>query len=202
MSAETQAVVPSATREDVTLSPAQAQYLAEEASFGSLVRLAFRVSLAAPLLLFAVCAGLTKLVRRVPLIGWLLAIWGVILTIAGVLLGIVAIPLVFLILLPIVMLGRRAKLRRDVESRSGLRQAGTFTVAADVRGSGALVSPYKKFRLSKDELDGLRPALVVDDQTLTFNGALVHAPNAGDLLAAYDELGRQLIGVSPAEAQA
>src|SRR2546421_11017046 len=100
MSSEMQsvAVVSTATREEVPLSPAQSQSLTGEASFGALVKLAFRVSLATPLILFAVCVALTKLVARVPLIGWLLGIYGIIVTVGGVILGILAVPVVFVVL--------------------------------------------------------------------------------------------------------
>jgi hypothetical protein len=194
MSAEAVAAVPA--REEIPLDPAHRQYLAGEADTGSLIKLAFRVSLAAPLILFAVCLTLTKMVARVPVIGWLLGIYGVILTVAGVVLGIVAVPLVFVVLVPTVLLGRRPKLNRDLATSSALRQTGTFEVNEDGRGGAALVSAIKKFRLSKDDMDGIRPALTSTEQGVTLTGALVHAQNAGDLLAAYDDSGRRLIGVT------
>jgi hypothetical protein len=52
--------------------------------------------------------------------------------------------------------------------------------------------------LSKTELDGLKPALVEGEEFATLSGTVVSAANAGDLLAAYDESGRQLIGVAQA----
>ena len=116
----------------------------------------------------------------------------------GVILGSLAVPVVFVVLLPTVLLGRRPKLRRDLASSSALRQVGTFEVSEDGRGGAALVSTHKKFRLSRDELEGLRPALSGGEQGTTLSGAVVHAVYAGDLLAAYDQSGRQLIGVTPA----
>ena len=80
---------------------------------------------------------------------------------AAVAVGIAAIPVVFLVLLPIVLFGRRGKLSQDVSAGRAVRQEGTFQVIESA-GGGALVS------------------------------------NAGDLLAAYDESGRQLIGVAQA----
>jgi hypothetical protein len=193
-----QEVVPAAevAREEIPLSPACGEYLTSEASFGALARLSLRVAFATPLVLFAVCVGLTKLVSRVPLIGWLLAIYGLILTVAGVIVGLVAVPLVAVAMLPVVLLGRRAALREDVASSTAVRQSGTFQVSETSAGGGTLVSPHKKFRLSKQELEGLQPALTTSDEGSSLTGAIVHAVNAGDLLAAYDESGRQLIGVT------
>jgi hypothetical protein len=188
--------VPAAAPDEVPLSPAHAGYLASEAGFATLIRLAFRVSLATPILLFALCVALTKRVARVPLIGWLLGICGAILTVLGVILGVLAVPLVFLAVLPVVLLNRRSKLREDLAANSALRQSGSFQVSEDGRGGAALVSTHKRFRLSRDELEGLRPALTGGEQGTTLIGAVVHAANAGDLLAAYDDSGRQLIGVA------
>ncbi|MFL5884728.1 MAG: hypothetical protein ACJ77M_06620 [Thermoleophilaceae bacterium] len=185
------------TRAEIPLSPAQTDYLTGEASFGALARLAFRVSLAVPLLLFGVCTSLTKLVARVPVIGWLLGIYGILLTVVAVVAGIVLIPVAFLVLLPAVLFGRRTKLRQDVARAAGVRQDGVFQVAENGAG-GTLLSEVKKFRLSKTELDGLRPALTAGEDGATLTGALVHALNSGDLLAAYDESGEQLIGVAAA----
>ncbi|MFL5911078.1 MAG: hypothetical protein ACJ768_10970 [Gaiellaceae bacterium] len=193
----TPAPAPAAEREEIALAPAHSEYLKSEASFGSLAALAFRVSLAAPLFLFGIFVGITKLVSRVPLIGWLLAIYGLIGTVAAVVAGIAAIPVVFLVLLPMVLFGRRAKLNRDVSAARAVRQSGTFQVIEGA-GGGALVSTLKKFRLSKTELDGLKPALVEGEEFATLSGTVVSAANAGDLLAAYDESGRQLIGVAQA----
>lgn len=183
-------------RQEVPLAPEQSEYLTNEASFGALVRLAFRVSLATPLILMSVCIGLTKLVSRVPLIGWLLAIYGFILTVVAVVGGLVAVPLVALVLLGAVLAGRRPKLHRDLASRNAVRQSGTFEVNDNGAAGGTLVSPYKKFRLSRKEIEGLRPALTTTEEGSTLTGAVVHAVHSGDLLAAYDESGRELIAVT------
>ena len=197
MSDVTAAAVAAPRREEVALSQAHADYLQSEASFGSLAALAFRVSLAAPLFLFGVFVRITKLVSRVPLIGWLLAIYGLIATVAAVVVGIAAIPLAFLVLLPMVLFGRRNKLNQDVSAGRAVSQSGTFQVI-ESPGGGALVSTMKRFRLSAKELEQLKPALVEGEEGATLSGTVVSAANAGDLLAAYDQSGNQLIGVAAA----
>src|SRR5436305_14802868 len=100
MAAPVAAPTLAAEREEIALEPAHAEYLRNEASFGALAALAFRVSLAAPLFLLGIFVGITRLVSRVPLIGWLLAIYGFIGTDVGVAVGIDAIPVAFLVLPP------------------------------------------------------------------------------------------------------
>src|SRR5436309_4631744 len=166
MAAPVAAPTLAAEREEIALEPAHAEYLRNEPSFGALAALALRVSLAAPLFLLGIFVGITRLVSRVPLIGWLLAIYAFIGTVVGVVVGIAAIPVVFLVLLPVVLFGRRNKLNQDVSTGRAVRQSGTFQVT-ESPGGGALQSSLKRFRLSKAQVEGLKPALVEGEPAST-----------------------------------
>lgn len=185
-------VTPQVPRE-IALTSEQTAYLTQQTAFGSLARQALGAAALTPVIVFVILASLTRLVYRIPIIGWFLAIYGVIIVVAGSVLGAVAIPLVFLVTLPGMLFGRRAKLRRDIEGGVAVRRSGMFEVKESASG-GSLTLGDAKFEVSKDQLGAIRPALTDRRGATVLNGAVEHTPNQLLLLAVCDATGRVLAG--------
>lgn len=179
-------------REEVSLSAAQSVYLANEATTGVLARRAIGAAAVTPFVVGLVLWGITKLVARVPLIGWILGIYGIAATILGVVAGALVIPLVFLVVLPLTLSTRRKKLRQDIELGRAVKLAGSFKVKDDGAAGGKITSDGTEISLSKEQVEALRPALSGEGEDLSLNGSIVHTPNLRLLLAAQDSAGTEL----------
>lgn len=183
--------------EEVPLTAEQRGYFERQASIGALVKRAVETACATPLILAMIVWKITKLVARVPLIGWLLGIYGLIATVGAVLVGIVAIPFVALLLLPTSIFSRRPKLRGELAGGVGIRQQGTFKVTKDsIGGGGTVITPTVNLELNREEMEKLSPALIPADQDLVLDGAIVRSASTRILLGAFDGSGAQLTGVA------
>ena len=181
-----------ARRSDAVLSTQQRAYLTEQATTGALLRKAVETAVAVPALLFFIGLALTGALLKVPVIGWLLALYGLILTVGLAAVGIVAIPVVLPLAVVGLLTARRGKLRRDVESGTAARYAGAFAVKE--RGNGAvLVADDFKQALKKSEYEALKPAVRTEGDQPTLEGSVVKATNSGLFLGVYDPAGRPLV---------
>lgn len=168
-----------ATNTDVLLTPGQTAYLQQEATPKSLAVTAIAYALMVPVMLGAMAWGLTKLVSRVPLIGWLLGIYGLILTVVVACAGMIVIPITFLGLFAHGLLVRGSRLRRDVEGGRAVQVTGTFPVKLWGDRGGRIKLPQKGVDLNTEQMNKVRQGV---DATGQFSGTIVYSPNAYELL--------------------
>jgi hypothetical protein len=164
---------------EVALTPAQTDYLRGEATPKSQAVTAFAYGLMVPVMLGSLVWGLTKLVSRVPIIGWLLGIYGLLATIVLACAGILVLPITFLATFAYGLIVRRTKLRRDVDGGRAVQVTGTFPVNLWGDRGGRIKLPEKGVDLNSEQMNKIRPTL---DASRQFSGTVVHSPNAYELL--------------------
>ncbi|GAC1532472.1 MAG: hypothetical protein NVS2B6_20550 [Thermoleophilaceae bacterium] len=182
-------------REEVPLSSAQAGYVTNEATTGVLARRAVGAAALTPIVIGVILWGITRLAARVPLIGWLLGIYGLIFTVMGALAGALISPFVFLLVLPVMLSTRRRKLREDIAAGVAVKQSGSFKVKDELAAGGKISVGDTNLALSKEQVEALRPALVDEGDGLALNGSVLHTPHQRLLLAVHDPAGRELVRV-------
>lgn len=179
---------------EVALSAGQVAFLTQQATIGALAKRALGWAAALPFIVAAIGYGLIRLVRWIPLFGWVFALWAIAGTIAAVLAAIVVIPIAALLLLPIALLVTRPKLRADLAGGRAIRQAGTFVVEEQKVGPAQLrTGTDASFELTGAQLEILKERLPAHGDARVLTGALMRTPHTSLLLGLYDESGRELI---------
>ncbi len=177
------------------LSGEQIEYLHRRAGIAALAKHAFGLIALLPVAIGVAGFALSRVAARIPFIGWVLALYGVVFTIVCVLAGVAAIPLLALVVAPLVILRERPRIRRDIASGCALRESGSFPVNEKRRGA-TLVCAGQKFDLSKDQLEALRPALAAGDGGQALAGTVVRTLHRPLLLKIEGLSGETLVDVT------
>src|SRR5581483_5986638 len=129
--------------------------------------------------------NLTKIASWIPIFGWIFAIWGIAGTVVLVVGTVLASPLLALLLLPVVLLVKRPKFARDLESGAASRQTGTFVVTKSPLGGGKILTGSESVTVGTSALESMRTALS-KSEPFSFDGSLVFARESRELLGGYD----------------
>jgi hypothetical protein len=199
--------------EEILLSEEQRAYLTSQIGVGVLARRALASAAMTPVVLSGFVRGLRRLrwfwlVYTIPLIGLLVLIYGFIAIFAAAFVGVLAIPVVFLVTLPVALFAKRPKLRADLASGRALRYSGSFRVKlgtyklsrADLRRRATLICDDAKFDVSMAHLQSLAPALVDPDSStgvVTLHGTIERTVHHPMLLRVRDRTGCDLFTVGP-----
>jgi hypothetical protein len=182
--------------DDVALSDDQRAFLADQATLGKSLLMAFRWVGVVIAKTAAYGDRVARIVRYVPLLGFILWIYAIVATIAIPLVLTVASPLIALLLLPAVLVIKRPKVRADLDSGRAVRAVGTFVVRRGRAGGGFLIAPKSSLYLSSDEFGSLQKAHPGNERSFSIAGAMVRGARSGVLLGFYDKDGTELVGPS------
>jgi hypothetical protein len=201
------------SREEIPLSEEQRAYLTSQIGVGVLARRALAGAAMTPIVLSDVVIGLRRLrwmwlVDAIPLMGFLVWFYSFIAIFAALFVGVVAIPVVFLVTLPLALLAKRPKLRADLASGRALRCSGSFPVKlgtnklsrADLRRRSTLICDDAKFDVRTADLKSIAPALVFSDpngEVATLHGTIEWTVHHPMLLRVRDQTGHDLFTVGP-----
>lgn len=152
---------------------------------------AFALAASLPLVLAYIVFALTRVAARIPLIGLVLGLYGLVFAVSTAFLGALASPLVFVVAIPFLALARRPSLKADLAGGAALVRTGTFAVK-DRKAGGTLQLDEIKLKLSSREMGRLRPALQGTQQPQTFTGSVIYAPRSRTVLLVSDENGSEL----------
>ncbi len=183
-------------REQVSLTPNQVAFLRSETRPAALVKRAVIAALLTPLVLVAVCAKLTKQVTRIPMFGWLLVFYGLVAMIIAGMIGVMLIPFVFAVALPVALFRGPAKINQDLESAQAISQSGRFAVTDNGGAGGKLAVGDAPVSIDKKQLEAIRQALTGTGDTLALNGTVVYTPHQRQLMRVCDGDGRELLSVA------
>lgn len=182
-----------ASTHQLPLTHAQRSALQARGTPSKMIGQAALVAIALPLVLAYALIAIARIAARIPLIGWLLGLYGVILAVGIAIMAAFASPLVFAGAIPVLLITRRSKLRADLAGGIGVVSSGTFEVA-DRKARGTLACGEVKLSLTSKEMAQLRPALKPTGQGQTFSGTLTYAPRSRAVLLVCDSAGAALIG--------
>jgi hypothetical protein len=179
----------------VPLTGQQRSALELRARPGRIVGQAALVALAVPLVIAYAILSITRVAARIPLVGWLLVVYGLTLAVFSSVAAVLAIPIVFACAVPTLLLTRRSKLRADLAGGIAVQRTGTFPVT-DRKAGGTITCGEDKLRLSSKEMAQLRPALQQQPGGgKSLVGAVSYGEHSRAVLEIRDSGGAAVLGV-------